>query len=190
MMTDREIVDKLIERDNEVTDEFFFIRCRPLFVSIIRSVFSHPVDYDEFVNEFYIHLMENDSYRLRQFQGRSSVFQWMKVVAIRFFIAKRDNMIEDDSKESLLDCAEASESVDSERQTAAAIDLRTLLWRLPNKRYAYVIKRLILDDAEPKTVADELGTNVDNLYNIKKRAVAALTAIALDDVEKYGKASK
>ena len=78
----------------------------------------------------------------------------------------------------------------SERQTAAAIDLRTLLWRLPNKRYAYVIKRLILDDAEPKTVADELGTNVDNLYNIKKRAVAALTAIALDDVEKYGKASK
>lgn len=190
MMTDREIVDKLIERDNEVTDEFFFTRCRPLFVSIIRSVFSYPVDYDEFVNEFYIHLMENDSYRLRQFQGRSSVFQWMKVVAIRFFIAKRDSMIEDDSKESLLDCAEASESVDSERQTAAAIDLRTLLWRLSNKRYAYVIKRLILDDAEPKTVADELGTNVDNLYNIKKRAVAALTAIALDDVEKYGKASK
>ncbi len=189
-MTDREIVDKLIEPDNKVTDEFFFTRCRPLFVSIIRSVFPYPVDYDEFVNEFYIHLMENDAYRLRQFQGRSSLFQWMKVVAIRFFIAKRDNMIEDTSKETLLDGAEASESVDYERQTAAAIDLRTLLQRMPNKRYAYVIKRLILDDAEPKTVADDLGTNVDNLYNIKKRAVAALTAIALDDVEKYGKASK
>ena len=49
---------------------------------------------------------------------------------------------------------------------------------------------LVLEESEPKTVAEELCTNVDNLYNIKKRAVAALTAIALDDVEKYGKASK
>ena len=78
MMSDKEIVGKLIERDNAVTDEFFFTRCRPLFISIIRSVFSYEVDYDEFVNEFYIHLMENDAYRLRQFQGRSSVYQWMK----------------------------------------------------------------------------------------------------------------
>ena len=190
MMSDREIVDKRIERDNKVTDEFFFTRCRPLFISIIRSVFSYPVDFDEFVNEFYVHLMENDALRLRQFQGRSSVFQWIKVVAIRFFIARRDNMIEDTSKESLLDCAGNQETVDYEKKTSAVMDIRTLLLKLPNKRYAYVIKRLILDDAEPKTVADELGTNVDNLYNIKKRAVAALTEAALEDVGKYGKASR
>ena len=49
MMTDKEIVEKLIARDNKATDEFFFTRCRPLFVSIIRSVFSYPVDFDEFV---------------------------------------------------------------------------------------------------------------------------------------------
>ena len=53
-----------------------------------------------------------------------------------------------------------------------------------------MIKRLILDDAEPKTVADELRVSVDNLYNIKKRAVAALTEAALEDVDKYGKASR
>ena len=28
---------------------------------------------------------------------------------------------------------------------------------------------------------------VDNLYNIKKRAIAALTEIALKEIEKYGK---
>ena len=77
MMSDKEIVGKLIERDNAVTDEFFFTRCRTLFISIIRSVFSYEVDYDEFVNEFYLYLMENDAYRLRQFQGRISVYQWM-----------------------------------------------------------------------------------------------------------------
>lgn len=190
MMTDKEIVEKLIARDNKATYEFFFTRCRPLFVSIIRSVFSYPVDFDEFVNEFYLHLMENDACRLRQFQGRSSIYQWMKVVAIRFFIARRDNMIDETSKETLLESAAGGESVDSETKTASRMDMQTLLERMPNRRYAYVIKRLILDDAQPKTVAEELRTNVDNLYNIKKRAVAALTEIALEDVENYGKASK
>lgn len=190
MMTDKEIVDKLIQRDNEVTDEFFFTRCRPLFITIIRFVFSYPVDYDEFVNEFYIHLMENDAYRLRQFQGRSSVYQWMKVVAIRFFIAKRDDMIDNTSKETLIDCASQSEVVDTERRMSAVMDVRNLMGLMSNRRYAYVIKRLILDDAEPAKVARELRTNTDNLYNIKKRAVAALTDLALKEMEKYGKASK
>lgn len=186
MMSDKEIVGKLIERDNSVTDEFFFTRCRPLFISIIRSVFSYDVDYDEFVNEFYLYLMENDAYRLRQFQGRSSVYQWMKVVAIRYFIARRDNMIDDSSKEALLDCAARTETVDTEKRTAAVMDIRRMLDRLANRRYAYVINRLILDDAEPKVVADELGVSIDNLYNIKKRALTALTAIALNEIEKYG----
>lgn len=190
MYDDREIVEKLIKRDAKVTDEFFFTRCRPLFISIIRFVFSYPVDYDEFVNEFYIHLMENDAYRLRQFQGRSSVYQWMKVVAIRFFIAKRDDMIDDTSKETLLDCASQSEVVDTERRMSAVMDVRSLMSLMPNRRYAYVIKRLILDDAEPAKVAQELRTNTDNLYNIKKRAVAALTDMALKEMEKYEKACR
>ena len=190
MMTDEEIVEKLIARDSAVTDEFFFTRCRPLFNSIIRLVFSYPVDFDEFVNEFYLYLMENDSYRLRQFQGRSSIYQWMKVVAIRYFIARRDRMIEDTSKEALLDCAARTETIDTEKRTAAVMDIRRLLDRLANRRYAYVIKRMILDDADPKTVAGELRVNIDNLYNIKKRAITALTGIALNEMEKYEKVCK
>ena len=189
-MTDKEIVQSLIEKNDEVTRHFFFEKCRPLFLSVMRKVFSYEVDYDEFVNEFYIHLMENDAYRLRQFQGRSSVYQWMKVVAIRYFIARRDNMIDDSSKETLLDCAARTETVDSEKRTAAVMDIRRLLDRLANRRYAYVIKRMILDDAEPKVVADELGVSIDNLYNIKKRALTALTGIALNEMEKYEKVCK
>jgi hypothetical protein len=46
---------------------------------------------------------------------------------------------------------------------------------------------LVLQEAEPKTVAEELCTNVDNLYNIKKRAIAVLTEIALKETGKYEK---
>jgi len=186
-MTDRQIIDALIARDERVTKQFFFGNCRPLFLSIIKSVFSYEVDYDEFVNEFYLHLMENDSYRLRQFEGRSSIYQWMKIVAIRYFIAKRNVMVDNESDEPLIDKAAKIESVDEERKLIAKTDMIRLLNMMPNKRYAYVIYRSVLQDADPKDVAKELCTNVDNLYNIKKRAIASLTEIALNDIERYGR---
>lgn len=186
-MTDRQIIEALIVRDEQVTRRFFFGDCRPLFMSIIRHVFSYKVDYDEFVNEFYLYLMENNAYRLRQFQGRSTIYQWMKVVAIRYFIHRRDKMIDMESEDALSDSAVQKRTVDNEKSVAAKMDIEQLFSFMPNRRYVYVIRRLVLQDAEPKTVAMELGTNVDNLYNIKKRAISALTEIVLKEAGKYGK---
>ena len=70
-MTDQQIIEALIARDENVTCDFFNRKCRPLFVSIIRHVFSYDVDYDEIVNEFYFYLMENDAHRLKQFANKS-----------------------------------------------------------------------------------------------------------------------
>lgn len=186
-MTDQELITALVARDELVTRQFFFKSCRPLFLSIIRNVFSFEVDYEEFVSEFYLYLMENDAYRLKQFQGRSTIYQWLKVVAIRYFIAKRNNMIEMESKDSLLDNVMPELAIDEEKRMMAKMDMEYLLSLIPNKRYVYVIKRLVLQEAEPKDVAQELKTNVDNLYNIKKRAIAVLTEIALKEIEKYEK---
>lgn len=184
-MTEQQIIELLIARDEHVTQHFFFEECRPLFMSIIHYVFSYEVDYDEFVNEFYLYLMEDDAYRLKQFQGRSTIYQWMKIVAIRYFIAKRDNMIDMEPKDALTDSDKSEISDDTERKVSAKMDVEHLLSLISNKRYVYVIKRLVLQEAEPKHVAKELGVNVDNLYNIKKRAMAALTEVVLNEVENY-----
>ena len=101
-MTDQQIIQGLISRDNRVTEDFFFVKCRPLFCSVIKSVFDYEVDFDEFVNELYLYLMEDDAAKLRGFQYRSSVFQWLKVVAIRYFIKKRDNLIDTDNVNPLM----------------------------------------------------------------------------------------
>lgn len=183
-MSDQQIIDALIAHDERVTEHFFFKKCRPLFMSIIKKVFSYEVDYDEFVNELYIHLMENDAYRLKQFEGRSSIYQWMKVTAIRFFIAKRNNMIDMDSKENLLESVARNEAIDTESRITAKIQVEQLFRLMPNKRYVYVIKRLVLDEADPEEVASELRTNVSNIYNIKKRALESLTKVALKEIEK------
>ena len=62
-----------------------------------------------------------------------------------------------------------------------------MLDRMPNRRYAQVLRYLIAEDMEPQRVADMLGVTVDNLYNIKKRAIASFTEVIINDLEAYGK---
>ncbi len=184
-MTDREIIQGLIEKDNKVTKEFFFEKCYPLFCSIISFVFDYEVDYDEFVNELYVYLMENDAQKLRNFEYRSSVYMWMKILATRFFIKKRVLMIDDSTRETLYDGREQKAAPESDM--SAEGDLERLFKAMPTQRYVYVIRRLVLDDLEPEQLAKEMGITTANLYNIKKRAMAQLTRVALNDSKEYGK---
>uniref|UniRef100_UPI0040562E8C sigma-70 family RNA polymerase sigma factor n=1 Tax=Alistipes sp. TaxID=1872444 RepID=UPI0040562E8C len=179
-MTDLEIRDALINRDEVVTAEFFYKQCRPMFNSVIHKVFAYDVDYDECISEIYIYLMEDDARRLRQFEGRSTIFQWLKIVSIHYFIAKRRRVIENVSHEPLLDRSLRSNSHNEEVKNDARMDVETLLDEMANDRYVEVIERLILKDEEPEKVARSMGINVDNLYNVKKRAIAAITRIALE----------
>ena len=184
-MTDKEIIQGLIARDNRVTEEFFFVKCRPLFYSIMQKVFDYEVEYDEMVNELYVYLMANDASKLRNFEYRSTVYQWLKVLAIRFFINKRGRMIDDTNQETPYDgCIQTA---DAEKDMTAEGDMERLFNNMPNKRYVHVIRCLILEDWEPEQLAHEMNITTANLYNIKRRAMAQLTRVALNDIKEYGK---
>lgn len=181
MTQDQRIIQALISRDEQMTHDFFFVWCRPLIYSLIRKVFSGEVDYDELVSELYLYLMEDDARRLRSFQGRSSVYQWLKCVAARFFLDRRDRraVIENKSSEPLYPVDEPSfEPVDAE---LVRKDIRKMLSMVSNERYRLVLRRLFLEGAEYEELAEELHTSTANLYNIKKRAWTEFTAIVLKE---------
>lgn len=178
-MSDQEIIQGLIARDNRVTEQFFYVKCRPLLTAIMRLVFGYPVDYDEMVNELYDYLMADDCFKLRQFKYRSSVYQWMKVVATRFFIRHRNTMIENTSNESPYEREADDEVIDTVNLICDKMDVARLLQLMENQRYADAIRNLVLNDKEPEQYAREIGVTVENLYNIKKRAMTALTRIAI-----------
>ena len=186
-MTDQEIIQGLINRDAHITQDFFFVRCRPLIISIIKYVFSYPVDYDEFVNELYIYLVDNDSKKLREFQFKSSLFVWIKVVAIRYFIRKHDHVIDiNNGMPPYNKTIKDGDTVDTEARINARMDLEQLFLSMKNERYVFVIRKLILEDVQPEFLAKNMGVTVANLYNIKKRAISALTKVALKE-KNYGK---
>lgn len=189
IMENRAMIDALIRGDENFHRQFFFVDCRPLFTSIINNVFPYHVDYDEFVNEFYIYLMENDAAKLRQFEGRSTLFQWLKTVALRFALKlrKKGIMIDTSSREPLYI---ADTPCGDGHSGHAKMDIEALLSQMRNERQAYVIRRHLIDGIDEPVLADELGVKVSNIYNIKKRAMTALMKVALTDIQQYGKTSK
>ena len=87
--------------------------------------------------------------------------------------------IDDDESETPTYEASASMSM-------AKMDVERLLASMPNQRYAGVIRQLVLEEQEPDQVANEMKITVDNLYNIKRRAILQLTQVALRDIRAYG----
>ena len=127
----------------------------------------------------YLYLMEDGGRRLRSFKGRSSLYQWLKCVATRFFLEKRDRreVIEDATSEPLYPKEDASgDAVEMETVTE---DVRRLLGMMRNLRYRMVLERLLIDDMSYEELAKRMETSVANLYNIKKRAMAEFVAIVL-----------
>ena len=103
-LDDKQIISSLIAHDPKVTAQFFFKECRPLFLSVIRRVFgTQIVDYDEIISEIYILLMENDCKKLRTFKFESTLYQWLKTVAIRhcLLLKSKAKVIDDESQEPL-----------------------------------------------------------------------------------------
>ena len=163
-LTDQQIVDALIRRDAQVTHDFFFVCHRPFLYSLIRRVFDCEVYYDELVNELYLHLMADDARRLRTFSGKSSIYQWIKSVALHFFFEKRSRIIENNTGDPL--CAEEEPGEDPICTQEIKSEMQTFLKMMPNDWYRYVLGQHYLLDEECKKIAAALDTSVANVYNI------------------------
>ncbi len=198
-MNEKAIVEALLERDPFVTRLFFHRNCRPLFVGLINRLAKGGVrwELDEVVDEVYMLLMEDDGRRLRTFQFESSLYQWIKVVALRHLLRKRGQVIElslDDApyiiEQDVLDESMAHAAVpssaasDEEQRTAEArADVERLLARMPNQRYADVLRKLHIEGYSNEELAAQMRIRLPNLYNIKRRAMAQLQQLALAEAK-------
>ena len=187
---ERKIIEGLINRDNYITMRFLK-KYRPLFINAINVVFDYQVDNDECINELYLYLLKNDAEKLKQFQGISTFGCWLKKVVIRFFLdlKKTKKVIDNISKEPSYETEGSGgedETVDTLSGIEAKEDLERLFEMMGNDRYVMVIRALVLEDRDPKEIAQFMNITPANLYNIKKRALAALAKVAINDKKKYG----
>lgn len=86
---EKAVIDKICNDDNYA---YYFLheKCRPLLKNILWTLYGNNGDYDELVNELYIHLKKPNSqgeiwHTLKTFDYRTSLFDWIKTVATRLF---------------------------------------------------------------------------------------------------------
>lgn len=177
-MTDQEIIQGLIARDERITTDFFFRRCQPLIFALISKYYPEGADYDELVNDLYLHLMEDDARRLRQYEGRSSIYQWLKMVSRNFFLDKKNRarVIESEPEDRLL--LKAKDVVADNSANEAMMDVAAILDLIENENYRLVLQRHVIEGMSFDELEKVTGIKKANLYNIKKRALNAMEKIA------------
>lgn len=177
-MTFEEIIRRLRERDEKVTQCFFFwdgpsmsrigeIRrtnpgkaaqlkkpvcnsCRPVLLKILHGLYgSDHFDYDDLVTSFYLYLTKDD--KLSSIKDPNALMGWIASTAYYFFLHEKinyDKMLAESSIDSLSNIHEDVE-VD-ENQTQVREFVNTVMNAMPNRLYAKILDEIILEVGQYK----------------------------------------
>lgn len=157
---------------NRCVYRVFYEDAEPLLRSIQCSLFKGNIEYDELVCELYYFLAKDNWKVLNSFTGRNgaSLSTWLSHVSWRYFIAKykKGNRVDYTDDISVLDHQVSTITVNEMR-----MDIEQTLSRMTNERYVSVIRLLIIEGRETEDVAKMLNTTIQNIYNLKHRAIAS-----------------
>ena len=177
---DAVFIEALRNGNSEICQQFFYKEIGGLLHRIRLEVFRGNVDFDEMVNDLYLYLSRNNWAKMDSFDGKNGcrLRTWMIPVAWRYFMYIRERLLysenNDDNLGAVKDCA------NDDLRIQIAIDVNAVLEKMLNRRYAEVIKLLLIDGYTAQDVADMLDVRVENVYNLKHRAVVQF-------IELYGR---
>lgn len=164
-------IEALRNSDNAICRQFFYKEIGGILRKIRIEVFRGNVDFDEMVSELYLYLSRDNWEKFDSFDGknRCRLRTWMIPVAWRYFLSIRERLLNsensDDNPGAIRDYA------DDDLRIQIAIDVNAVLSKMPNRRYAEIIRLLLIDGYAAQDVADMLDMRVENVYNLKHRAI-------------------
>lgn len=164
-------IEALRNGNNEICRQFFFKEIGGILHKIRMEVFRCYVDFDELVNELYLYLSRDNWTKFDSFDGMNGcrLRTWMIPVAWRYFMSIRERLLKIENFNDMTNVI--NDSVRDDLRIQIAIDVNCVLSRMPNERYAEIIRLLLIEGYGAKDVADMLDMRVENIYNLKHRAI-------------------
>ncbi len=168
---DKALVNRICS-DDDFAYYFFHEKCRPLFSKILWTIYGNTADYDELVNELYLKLKSPDSKGeiwpgLKTFDYRTSLFDWIKTVAIRHFYTP--------SNESFTIPSSVVES-------GLAEELFSELHRAVYRKYMCF---KYIDNLDDDTISDKLQLGKSHLSHLARNAIKQLKWIVSNQHSEY-----
>lgn len=177
-MTFEDIIQNLINRDNRVTQCFFFwdgptlqhvdeVRktdpikaasmrrpicntCRPALLKVLHELYGDAhFNYDELVSDFYFYLINDD--KLSSIQNPKALMGWIVRTAYYFFLSKKNKenkLLEKMPVDSLNNVSVDIEADESVADTRNFV--REVLEAMPNRTYAKILDEVTLEVGQYK----------------------------------------
>ena len=183
---DAQLVAELLAGNEGALHYVFYDHFNPLLkMNAYKAAGTKQVEYDDLVQELYLYLSDNDWEKLRKYNPERPFINWFSVVSYRFFKDFSCSMI-DLSNQIPISNMNDHQTAFMSNGTIGTImmDIKHAISKLKPPRDSEILEALLLRDEEPETVAKRHNVTVDNLYNIKRRAIAKLIKQHLLDYEK------
>lgn len=173
---DEHLIRQLLAGNERAVNYVFYDH----FTSLLRhnaakAAGNKGVPYDDLVQELFLYLSANNWAQLRKYNPEMPFVNWFSVVSYRFFKDFSRSMIDSSLKVPISNTSDhlfrQHESVDL---FSLMGDVQRALAKLKPPRDRDILEALIIRDEEPEKVAVRHNVTVDNLYNIKRRALAKL----------------
>lgn len=178
---DQLIVSGLLAHDEQLTRDFFYRRCYPLFKSVYDNYYTDAEDCIEFISDIYLHIMmpnpDTGRCKLQDFSFRSTLFTWLKTVCL-FYCYKKFERKEKLPTDPIVDFFDEEgvridtlgESILSDNPSLDRADVETILRLMPNRRYSMLIRLRYLEEHTNEETAELMGMNMNTFYNKHKLA--------------------
>lgn len=170
--TDAIFIEALKNGNNEISRQFFYKEIGGILHKIRMEVFRGNVDFDELVSELYLYLSRDNWTKLEDgFDGKNGcrLRTWMIPVAWRYFMSIRERLLHTENTED--NPGAIRDYANDDLRIQIAIDVNAVLSRMPNQRYAEIIRLLLIEGYASQDVADMLDMRIENIYNLKHRAI-------------------
>ena len=182
--TDKQLVADLMAGNGLATEYLLYGRYRSMLVynaqKAMRTYLASggSSDASDLIHELYIYLQNDHWAKLRKYDPALPFEKWLSVVSYRFFKDHAIAMLDSRRQISVSQLADREvEHIYSQGEmhlSTLMMDLRDAIGRLESERDRSILHSILVDDEDPAAVAARQGITIDNLYNIKRRALAKL----------------
>ena len=178
---DRQFVADLLANDGKALECLLYDRYRSLLrFNAMKAAPNVPVD--DLVQELYLYLSTDNWARLKKYDPELPFDRWFSVVSYRFFKDFSLRMIDSRHQIPITKIEDQRLlNTGTTQMNQIMMDIKKGFDELEPPRDREILTALILHDEEPQEVANRFNVTVDNLYNIKRRALAKLIKKHLND---------
>lgn len=168
---DKQTVERICS-DGNYAYYFFHTKCRPLLSNIVWTIYKSNAEYDELVNTLYEYLKAPGKdgefwHKLRSFDYRTSLFDWIKIVAVRLFYTP------DSEKFTIPDSLIAS---------GVAEDIFSELPKAVHRKYMLF---KYIDKFSDKEISSLLKVELKEVRSISRTAIRSLKKIVRTNYPDY-----